>query len=125
MSGAAAACTVVVSKKCQVDACSAAIASRIYIHTLLHDKHIHHPPHNTQLAQAVQEARASSILATGSVELAHVGGYLRSRHGYLVCLRRANVCRRPKAYLRMLRHNYLVVRGLEGLEGERVRAHAA
>lgn len=71
-----------------------------------------------QLAQAVGEAKASSILNSGSVQLAHVGSYLRSRHGYLVAIRHANVIKRPRAYLRMLQHTYLVVRGLEGLEGE-------
>jgi hypothetical protein len=71
-----------------------------------------------QLAQAVAEAKASSILSTGSVQLNHVGSYLRSRHGYLVAIRHANAVKRPRAYLRMLYHKYLVIRGLEGLEGE-------
>jgi hypothetical protein len=71
-----------------------------------------------QLARAVAEAKASSILTTGSVQLGHVGSYLRSRHGYLVAIRHANVVKRPRAYLRMLYHKYLVVRALEGLEGE-------
>jgi hypothetical protein len=71
-----------------------------------------------QLAQAVAEAKASSILTTGSVQLSHVGSYLRSRHGYLVAIRHANVVKRPRTYLRMLHHKYLVVRGLDGLEGE-------
>jgi hypothetical protein len=71
-----------------------------------------------QLAQAVAEAKASSILTTGSVQLGHVGSYLRSRHGYLVAIRHANAVKRPRAYLRMLYHSYLVIRGLEGLEGE-------
>jgi len=71
-----------------------------------------------QLARAVAEAKASSILTTGSVQLGHVGSYLRSRHGYLVAIRHANAVKRPRAYLRMLQHTYLVIRGLEGLEGE-------
>jgi hypothetical protein len=66
-----------------------------------------------QLSAAVQEAKASSILATGGVDLWAVGSHLRSKHGYLIALRRANVVQRPKAYLRQLRHDFLVVRGLQ------------
>jgi uncharacterized protein (TIGR01615 family) len=69
-----------------------------------------------QLACAVQEAKASSILSIGSVDLWAVGSYLRSKHGYLVSLRRSNVSKRPKAYLRQLRHDFLVVRGLDTME---------
>lgn len=71
-----------------------------------------------QLFAALQEAKASSILAVGSVNLLHVGSYLRSKYGYMVLLRQANVAKRPKAYLRMLRHSYLVCRGLDGADGE-------
>lgn len=66
-----------------------------------------------QLSAAVQEAKASSILATGGVDLWAIGSHLRSKHGYLIALRRANVVQRPKAYLRQLRHDFLVVRGLQ------------
>lgn len=61
----------------------------------------------------MQEAKASSILATGGVDLWAIGSHLRSKHGYLIALRRANVVQRPKAYLRQLRHDFLVVRGLQ------------
>lgn len=73
-------------------------------------------PFELQLAAAVAEAKASSILACGSVDLRAVGSYLRSKHGYLVALRRSNVRQRPKAYLRQLRHDFLVVRGLPTME---------
>lgn len=91
---------------------------KLHITALLLALHCAPPP--PQLADAVQEARA----ATGSSDLRRVGCHLRSKHGYLVVLRRANVCRRPKSYLRMLRHTYLVVRGLDGGEGARGRAAA-
>jgi uncharacterized protein (TIGR01615 family) len=74
-------------------------------------------PFVLQLSAAVQEAKASSILSTGSVDLRSVGSYLRSKHGYLVALRKANISKRPKAYLRQLRHDFLVVRGLPTIEG--------
>jgi uncharacterized protein (TIGR01615 family) len=69
------------------------------------------------LAQAVQEAKASSILSTGSADLRAIGSYLRSKYGYLVYLRQANISKRPKAYLRQLRHDFLVIRGLPSNEG--------
>jgi uncharacterized protein (TIGR01615 family) len=72
---------------------------------------------STQLAQAVQEAKASSILSTGSADLRVIGSYLRSKYGYLVYLRQANISKRPKAYLRQLRHDFLVIRGLPSNEG--------
>jgi uncharacterized protein (TIGR01615 family) len=62
----------------------------------------------------VEEAKAANVRSAGCVDLRVVGSILRSRHGYLVCVRRANASRRPKAYLRQLRHDYLVVRGLAG-----------
>eukprot|EP00879_Flechtneria_rotunda_P011681 GHRR01012201.1.p1 GENE.GHRR01012201.1~~GHRR01012201.1.p1 ORF type:complete len:184 (+),score=48.01 GHRR01012201.1:239-790(+) len=70
-----------------------------------------------KLAQAVHEAKVSSLAATGAIDLWYVGSYLRSKHGYLVSLRHANVSKRPKAYLRMLRHTYLVCKGVEGFQG--------
>jgi hypothetical protein len=71
-----------------------------------------------QLVSALQDAKTSSVSAIGMVDMAYVGSYLRSKHGYFILLRTANIAKRPRSYLRMLRHSYLVCRGIEGVGGE-------
>ena len=71
-----------------------------------------------QLARAVLDAKDECKQRYGTVDLWQLGTCLRSKHGYLVKHRRVNASRRRKAYLRMLRHTYLVCKGLEGMEGK-------
>eukprot|EP00775_Hariotina_reticulata_P006618 gene6618-6846_t len=71
----------------------------------------------SKLVAALQDAKNSSVLAMGLVDMSYVGSYLRSKHGYFILLRAANIAKRPRSYLRMLRHSYLVCRGIEGMGG--------
>eukprot|EP00877_Chromochloris_zofingiensis_P012813 jgi/Chrzof1/7786/Cz02g36200.t1 len=70
-----------------------------------------------QLQQAVVQAKEECIRRFGSANLWCVASELRSRHGYLVKYRAAMGAKTPKAYLRALRHTFLVVKGVPGMEG--------
>lgn len=71
-----------------------------------------------QLQQAVVQAKEECIRRFGSANLWCVASELRSRHGYLVKYRAAMGAKTPKAYLRALRHTFLVVKGVPGMEGD-------
>lgn len=73
-------------------------------------------------AAGSSSARQISILnsnsTSGGVDLWALGCELRARYGYLIKLRRSLAGKGPKAYLRSLRHSFLVVRGIDGDQGE-------
>ncbi|GBF89290.1 hypothetical protein Rsub_02167 [Raphidocelis subcapitata] len=69
----------------------------------------------TPAAAALAAAVAAAKAAQGpDPDPWAVGCELRARHGYLVRLRRSMGPRQPKAFLRSLRHSFLVVRGVDG-----------